>query len=94
MVPTTLRLSAPIPLAKPTPSTAPTSVCVVEMGRPVPDAITTVVDAANKQAKPRLGVNSVMLLPTVAITFLPYIARPKTIPNLKSACPASLLKLN
>ena len=36
-----------MPRARPTPSTAPTSVCVVEMGRPVPDASTTVPAAAS-----------------------------------------------
>jgi len=39
---TTRRLMAAIPRAIPTPSTAPTRVWVVEMGRPVPDATTTV----------------------------------------------------
>ena len=34
----------------------------------VADATTTVVAAARVAAKPRLGVNSVILLPTVAIT--------------------------
>ena len=41
MVRTTVKLSAPIPRAKPTPNTAPTKVCVVEIGKPVPDAKTT-----------------------------------------------------
>ena len=40
--PTTRVLSAPIPRAKPTPNTAPTRVWVVEMGRPVAEAMTTV----------------------------------------------------
>lgn len=44
---------------------------VVEIGKPVPDAITIVVDAASSQAKPRLGVSSVILRPIVAMTFLP-----------------------
>ena len=43
-----------MPRAMPTPSTAPTSVCVVEIGIPVPDAITIVVAAASSAAKPRL----------------------------------------
>ena len=34
----TLRFIAAIPLAKPTPRTAPTRVCVVDIGIPVPDA--------------------------------------------------------
>ena len=58
--PTTPRLIAPMPLARPTPSTAPTRVCVVEIGKPVPEAITTVPAAASSAAKPLLGVNSVM----------------------------------
>ena len=65
---TTVRLSAPIPRASPTPNTAPTSVCVVDTGMPVPEATTTVVAAANSAAKPRLGVSSVIFLPMVAIT--------------------------
>ena len=47
MLPITPRFNAQIPRAKPTPSTAPTSVCVVEIGKPVPEAITTVVYAAS-----------------------------------------------
>ena len=68
ILPTTPRLMAPIPRASPTPSTAPTSVCVVYMGKPVPDAITTVPAAANSAANPLLGVNSVMAVPTVLMT--------------------------
>ena len=68
ILPTTLAFTAEIPLARPTPSTAPTNVWVVEMGRPVPDAKTTVVAAASSAAKPLLGVNSVIFLPTVSIT--------------------------
>ena len=74
-------LSAAIPRAIPTPNTAPTKVCVVEIGKPVPDAITTVEAAANSAAKPRLGVKCVMPSPIVLITFLPKIARPATIPK-------------
>ena len=47
MLRTTPRLRAAMPRAKPTPNTAPTSVCVVEIGKPVPDAITTVDAVAN-----------------------------------------------
>ena len=54
------RLSADTPRARPTPSTAPTSVWVVEIGKPVPDAITTVHAAASSAAKPRLGVKCVI----------------------------------
>ena len=53
---TTPMLIAAIPRAIPTPNTAPTKVCVVEIGKPVLEAITTVVAAANSAAKPRLGV--------------------------------------
>ena len=68
MVPITRRFSEPMPRAMPTPSTAPTRVWVVEIGRPVPEASTTVVAAARVAAKPRLGVSSVMPVPTVAMT--------------------------
>ncbi|MNG03193.1 hypothetical protein D3C84_862620 [compost metagenome] len=50
------------------------------MGRPVPEAITTVAAVASWAAKPRLGVRWVMPVPTVAITFSPMVARPMTIP--------------
>jgi hypothetical protein len=53
---TTPKLIAAIPLAIPTPNTAPTKVCVVDIGNPEPDAITTVVAAASSAANPRLGV--------------------------------------
>ena len=53
---TTPKLIAAIPLARPTPNTAPTKVCVVEIGNPEPEAMTTVVAAASSAAKPRLGV--------------------------------------
>ena len=49
--PTTRRSMASIPRAMPTPNTAPTRVCVVEIGMPVPDAITIVVAAASSAAK-------------------------------------------
>ena len=68
MRPTTRRSIASIPRAMPTPSTAPTSVCVVEIGIPVPDAMTIVVAAASSAANPRLGVSCVIFLPTVAMT--------------------------
>ena len=48
------------PLAIPTPKTAPTKTWVVETGKPVYEASTTVVAAANSAEKPRLGVNSVI----------------------------------
>ena len=68
ILPTMRKLSAAIPLAKPTPRTAPTNVCVVEIGRPMPEARTTVHEAPSSAAKPRLGVSSVIFLPIVAIT--------------------------
>ena len=71
MVLTTRRFKAAIPRAIPTPSTAPTSVWVVEIGSPVAEAITTVEAAPSSAAKPRLGVSSVILRPTVEITFQP-----------------------
>ena len=40
---TIVKLMAAIPLAKPTPMIAPTNVWVVEIGKPVPDAKTTVL---------------------------------------------------
>jgi hypothetical protein len=67
----TLVSSAAIPRAKPTPSTAPTSTCVVDTGKPVPDAITTVEAAAKVAANPLDGVNWVIPVPTVAITLWP-----------------------
>ncbi len=57
-----------MPRARPTPNTAPTRVCVVEIGKPMPEASTTVAEAPSVAAKPRLGVSSVILVPTVAIT--------------------------
>ena len=51
---------AAIPLAIPTPNTAPTSVCVVDIGKPAPEDITTVLAAANSAAKPLLGVKCVI----------------------------------
>ena len=68
---TTLKLIALNPFAIPTPNTAPTKVCVVEIGIPVDDATTMVIDAANSAAKPREGVKCVIFLPTVAITLRP-----------------------
>ena len=50
IVPTTLRSMAPRPLARPTPITAPTAMWVVDTGRPVRDATTTVDAAASREA--------------------------------------------
>ena len=66
--PITLKSSAPIPLAKPTPITAPTTICIVETGIPVREAITTVAAAANSAENPRVGTSSVILVPIVNIT--------------------------
>lgn len=74
------RFRAAKPPARPTPSTAPTSVWVVETGRPRRDAKSTVKAAANSAEKPRLGVSSVIFLPIVSITRQPQVARPSTMP--------------
>ena len=60
-----LRLSASIPRANPTPKTAPTSVCVAEMGMPNREATKRVRAAPNSAANPRAGVVSVNFLPLV-----------------------------
>ena len=62
------KLMAAKPRAKPTPNTAPTRVCVVEIGNPIPEANTTVAEAPRVAAKPLLGVSSVILVPMVAMT--------------------------
>ena len=66
------------PLATPTPITAPTSVCVVEMGRPILEQINTTVAAANVAANPLEGVSSVIFSPMVAITLAPQTNNPTT----------------
>ena len=71
MVATIRRLIAAKPRANPTPKTAPTKVCVVDMGKPIPEARTTVAEAPRVAANPLLGVNSVILVPIVAITLYP-----------------------
>ena len=52
---TTLRSSESMLWARPTPRTAPTKVWVVEMGRPDPDAMTTVPAAASSAENPVAG---------------------------------------
>jgi len=42
--------------------------CVVDTGMPAREAITIVRAEAKVAAKPRLGVSSVIFLPTVSIT--------------------------
>ena len=59
----TRRLRVAIPLAKPTPMTDPTIVCVVEMGSPNLEKTSTVVAVENSAAKPLVGVISVIFLP-------------------------------
>lgn len=56
------------PRANPTPITAPTSVCVADIGNPSLDANKTTEAAANSAANPLVGVNSVIFLPIVAMT--------------------------
>ena len=68
ILPTTRKSIAAMPLANPTPKIAPTRVCVVEIGRPVYEANTTVEAAPISAEKPRVGVSSVIFSPTVAIT--------------------------
>ncbi len=76
----TIKFNAPIPRARPTPRTEPTSVCVADTGMPIVVATTTVVAAESVAAKARLGVSAVIELPTVSITFFPYIISPVTTP--------------
>lgn len=73
------KLIAPIPLAKPTPSTAPTTTCVVEIGIPNLDANNTVMHDPKPAANPLEGVSWVIFLPTVSMTLHPQVASPKTI---------------
>ena len=56
----TFRLIAAIPPVKPTPMTAPTVMWVVDTGRPVAEASTTVVAAASVAQYPRVGVSVVI----------------------------------
>ena len=74
-----LKFKAVIPLASPTPSTAPTREWVVEMGSPIFEAIKIVVAAPNSAEKPLVGVSSVIFLPIVSITLHPQVASPTTI---------------
>ena len=68
------------PLASPTPITAPTTVCDVEIGRPSFDAISTVVAAPKSTEKPLVFVRLVILLPTVFITLFPQVIHPTAMP--------------
>ena len=75
------RLRADRPRARPTPSTAPTRQCVVEIGSPSLEAIKMVVAAPNSAQNPRVGVSAVIFLPIVSMTRQPHVARPITIPT-------------
>ncbi len=68
MEPTILRSIAVIPRARPTPTIAPTSVWVVDIGRPIFEQVSTVNIPAKSAATPREGVISVTLVPTRRIT--------------------------
>jgi hypothetical protein len=48
--------------------TAPTRMWVVDTGRPVREARTTVAAAASSAEKPRVGVSSVIFVPIVRMT--------------------------
>lgn len=58
----------------------PTSVCVVEIGRPKYEASITVVAVASCAQKPRVCVSFVIFSPTVNMTRCPNTARPTTMP--------------
>ena len=87
----------PMPRMSPTPTTAPTSTWVVEIGNPRREQIKMVVAAPNCAQKPRVGVISVMFLPIVSITFVPNRRSPqptaappiKSIQNGTSTCSAT-----
>ena len=72
----TPRFKLEIPLAIPTPITAPTIVCVVEIGNPSFENIKTVVAQPNSAENPLVGVISVTSSPTVFITLYPKSAVP------------------
>jgi len=80
-----VRFTALMPRARPTPSTAPTRVWVVEMGRPSFVARMIVIAAPNSAQKPRVGVSWVILRPIVSITRHPQVASPTTMPIPPSA---------
>ena len=75
-----LKSIASRPRANPTPITAPTTVCDVEIGKPSFDATRTVVAAPKSTENPRVFVKLVILLPTVFITLLPQVRHPNAIP--------------
>ena len=57
----TSRFKAPTPRAYPTPTTAPTTVCVEETGKPNAEARRTVVAAEKSIENPRVLFSSVIL---------------------------------
>ena len=80
--PNTRKSTAFAPPARPTPTTAPTKVCVVETGtaRKGIEKTRMVVAAPNSAAKPRVGVMSVIFFPMVSITRQPHVRTPTAIP--------------
>ena len=75
------KFNAFIPLASPTPKTAPTRQWVVEIGKPNLEASRIVVAAPNSAQNPRVGVSSVIFLPMVSMTLQPQVPSPITIPT-------------
>lgn len=67
------------PSAKPTPTTAPTLACVVEMGIPRRVAIRTTRVAEKFTQKAFGGVTGVIFDPIVCMTWIPYVPRPTVI---------------
>ena len=80
--PKTRKSTAFAPPANPTPTTAPTRVCVVETGTAKNGIENTriVVAAPNSAAKPRVGVMSVIFFPMVSMTRHPHVMTPIAIP--------------
>lgn len=67
--------------SQPTDTTEPTLQCVVLMGRPMFDAMTTVKADASSILKPLEGVIGVRSFPMVWITLLPQTHRPMQMPT-------------
>ena len=84
ILPNTLKSTEAVPPAKPTPTTEPIKVCVVDIGtaKNGMEKIRTVVAAPNSAAKPRVGVMWVIFLPTVTITLAPQVITPSVMPAL------------
>ena len=80
--PNTLKSTFLAPPARPTPTTAPTNVWVVDTGtaRNGIENTRIVVAAPNSAANPRVGVISVILWPIVSITLQPHVTTPIAIP--------------